>query len=273
MRRLCLALLALCLALPALAGNRVLYVTHEPGRWHDYSAQLAAFRGLARDAGWELSVATGDVDDTMAFLRSEDFAVGQDAIVYNFCFADSRDLEAMTNLIAQTEQHGVPALLVHCAMHSWWDTFKKGKPIPGNTLGKARAHRKVLKRWQASHTDTPLPAWGDFTGVASTRHGPKEPIALRAAGVELPAGLLPEGYLTGDTELYNNHYVTPDVEPLVMGTQDDATAIVMWRAPRGKGAVYGLTLGHDDGEWLDPVFLGIVRYGVESMLGEISPVE
>ena len=273
MRRLCLALLALCLGLPALAGNRVLYVTHEPGRWHDYSAQLAAFRGLAEEAGWQLSVATGDVDETMAFLRSTDFAAGQDAIVYNVCFADSRDLEAMTNLIAQTEQHGVPALLVHCAMHSWWDTFKKGKPIPGNALGKARAHRKVLKQWQAQHPETPLPAWGDFTGVASTRHGPKEPISLAAADDAVPAALIPPGYRTTDTELYNNHYITPDVTPLLMGTQDDDTAIVMWRAPRGKGSVYGLTLGHDDGEWQDPVFLGIIRFGVELMLEEKTAVE
>ena len=127
---------------------------------------LAAFRGLASAAGWELTVASGDVDDTMAFLRSPDFAAGQDAIVYNFCFADSRDLDAMRNLIAQTEEHGVPALLVHCAMHSWWDTFKKGKAIEGNELGLARANKRLLKSWAKQHPDRPLPAWGDFTGIA-----------------------------------------------------------------------------------------------------------
>ncbi len=255
----------LCLAATAHAGGKVLYVTHEPGRWHDYTAQLAAFREVAAGAGWELSVATGDVDELMAFLRTPDFAAGQGAIVYNFCLANSRDLDAMTNLMAQTKEHGGPALLVHCAMHSWWDTFKKGKEIPGNALGKARANRKVLKQWQQDHPGEPLPAWGDFTGVASTKHGPKKPIALSSEDHPATASI-PASYSTGDTELYNNHYVTPDVEPLVMGRQGKDEAIVMWRAPRGKGQILGLTLGHADEEWSDPVFLAMLRDAVNYLL-------
>ena len=84
----------------------------------------------------------------------------------------------MTNLIDQTVSAGLPALLVHCAMHIWWDTFKKGKPIPGNTLGKARANKRLLEQWQQDHPDSSLPAWGDFIGIASTKHGPKKPITL-----------------------------------------------------------------------------------------------
>jgi hypothetical protein len=256
----------LCLASIAHAGGKVLYVTHEPGRWHDYTAQLGAFRELASIAGWELTVATGDVDALMAFLRTPHFAAGQGAIVYNFCLADSRDLTAMTNLMAQTEQQGVPALLVHCAMHSWWDTFKKGREIPGNELGTARAHRKVLKQWQQTHPDTPFPAWGDFTGVASTRHGPKKPIVLDGQAGHPTTASIPNGYSTGKTELYNNHYVTRDVAPLVIGRQGKDEAIVMWQAPRGNGQIIGLTLGHADEEWTDPVFLAMLRDAVNYLL-------
>lgn len=252
----------------SVADGNVLYVTHEPGRWHDYSAQLADFREVATSAEWNLSVATGNKDQLFEFLRSENFAAGQDAVVYNFCLADSRDMVAMQNLIAQTVEGGVHAVLVHCAMHSWWDSFKKGKPIPGNEAGLARADKRLLKQWQKEHPDTPLPAWGDFTGVASTKHGPKKPIALIPAEGSPLALSIPQNYLTKDTELYNNHYVTPDVRPLLHGVQGDDKAIAMWLAPRGKGQVIGLTLGHNDDEWQDPVFRALLRDAVNYLLAD-----
>lgn len=271
----CLRLFAasslLSASLFASADNRVLYVTHEPGRWHDYTSQRVAFEAIANQAGWGLTVASGDKDDLFAFLRSKDFAAGQDAIVYNFCLANSRDMVAMENLIAQTTEQGIPALLVHCAMHSWWDSFKKGKPIPGNELDLARANKRLLKQWAKDHPDRPLPAWGDFTGVASTKHGPKEPIALIRVGEHPATAGLPDAYATRDTELYNNHYITPGVQPLLMGEQDGEEAIVMWLAPRGASQVLGLTLGHADDEWSDPVFLQLLADSVNFLLGSNSP--
>jgi hypothetical protein len=250
----------------ALASDKVMYVTHEPGRWHDYTAQLADFREISADAGWELTVASGDKKQLFDFLKSADFAAGQGALVYNFCLADSRDMAAMQGLINQTVESGVPALLVHCAMHSWWDSFKKGKPIPGNELGLARANKRLLKSWQKQHPDTPLPAWGDFTGVASTKHGPKKPIELIPAEVSPIVLDIPAGYRTKDTELYNNHYITPDVVPLLHGVQGDDRAIAMWLAPRGKGLIIGLTLGHNDAEWKDPMFRGLLKQAVNYLL-------
>ena len=264
-----LRLLAVSLLfVPALASaqGKVLYVTHEPGRWHDYSQQRQAFEAIAAGAGWQLTVASGDKEAMLAFLRSDAYAAGQDAVVYNFCLADSRDMEAMENLVSQTVEGGVPALLVHCAMHSWWDTFKKGKAIEGNELGLARANKRLLKSWAKQHPDRPLPAWGDFTGIASTRHGPKKPIALKAT-VEHPLSAnLPADYHTGDTELYDNHYITPDVVPLIQGTQGDDQAIVAWLALRGESRVMGLTLGHDSAEWEDPVFLQLLENAVNYLI-------
>ena len=251
----------------SVAGDgKVLYVTHEPGKWHDYSSQLQSFREVADEAGWELTVATGDKKSLSGFLHGEDYAAGQDVVVYNFCLADSRDMDAMQNLMAQTVVGGVPAMLVHCAMHSWWDSFKKGKPIPGNTLGKARADKKLLKHWRKQHPDRPLPAWGDFTGVASTGHGRQEPISLAATGDHPVTRKIPAAYATPATELYNNHYLTPDVEPLLMGRQGGDEAIVMWLAPRGESQLIGLTLGHGAREWQDPVFRQLLVDSVEFLM-------
>ncbi|NND66880.1 MAG: hypothetical protein HKN19_04755 [Halioglobus sp.] len=266
MLRLLLTLTLLCASTYAQAEPRVLYVTHEPGRWHDYTAQLNTFRDIAADANWELTVASGDVDALLAFLKQPNYADDHDAVVYNFCLANSRDIAAMENLIAQTEVNGVPALLLHCAMHSWWGTFKKGKKIPGNA-GEARANRKLLKQWQKGNADRPLPAWGDFTGVASTKHGPQQPIALTATGEHPATKNLPADYHTEKTELYNNHYVTEGVEPLLYGKQGNTEAIVMWTVARGSGRIVGLTLGHAKPEWSDAVFLQLLTDSVNWLAG------
>ena len=67
--RSALVAMVCCIALQANAAPRVLYVTHEPGRWHDYTAQLQVFRSVAQNANWDLSVASGDVDALLQFLR------------------------------------------------------------------------------------------------------------------------------------------------------------------------------------------------------------
>jgi Trehalose utilisation len=261
--------LSFLLGLPLLAqaAGKVLYVTHEPGRWHDYTAQLNAFRAVAQGSEWDLTVASGDKDALFEFLRSANFAAEQDVVVYNFCLANSQDIGAMENLIIQTTEGGIPAMLLHCGMHSWWDTFKKGKPIPGNPLGEARANKRLLKRWQKEDPEKTLPAWGDFTGVASTGHGPKKPIQLIALEPHPLSKDLPANYSTTPTELYNNHYITPEVQPLIRGRQGKDEAVVAWLAPRGASLLLGITLGHDSDEWQDPVFLKLLENGVNFLLG------
>jgi type 1 glutamine amidotransferase len=40
----------------------------------------------------------------------------------------------------------------------------------------------------------------------------------------------------------------------------------MWLAPRGKGQIIGLTLGHGADEWSDPVFRSLLINGVNYLL-------
>ena len=132
---------------PAMAGKKVIYFTHEPGRWHKYTAQKNIFSQIAKKAGWEVTIMTGDHEAQIAKLRAPGFAKGHDAIVYNFCFAHSKDLEAQANLVAQTREHGVPAMLIHCAMHSWWSSYSDGKAgaLGADYKGKAKADPKLSR--------------------------------------------------------------------------------------------------------------------------------
>jgi hypothetical protein len=235
----------------AADATKVLYFTHEPGRWHKYTPQMEIFKKLGADAGWKVTVMTGSHDDQIKKLRTPDFGKGYDAIVYNFCFAKSSDMAAAANLMKQTREHGVPAMLIHCSMHSWWPSYKSGQPgsLGPKYDGKAKADQKLVEQWRVDNPGKPFPAWGDFTGVASGRHGPKKPIKTVKVKDHPATSRLPEGFTTSNTELYNNIYLVDGVVPLIQGEQGSAKAIVMWTCPQGKSQVMGLTIGHGVDDW------------------------
>ncbi len=252
------------------AKKKVLYFTHEPGRYHKYTPQLAIFREIAQKADWELTVMTGEHKSQIEKLRTPDFGKGFDAIVYNFCFAQSRDLEACANVMTQTREHGVPCLLIHCSMHSWWATYKNGKPgaIGPKYTGKAKADPKLVEQWRIAHpkADKPFPAWGDFTGIASTSHGRKAPIKMNKKARHPATSRFPDGFTTGNTELYNNVYVLDKVAPLIEGVQGKNKFIVMWTCPQGKSQVMGLTVGHDVADWTTESYRNLIVDGVNYLI-------
>ena len=257
----------------AAAGKKVLYFTHEPGRYHKYGPQMAIFRDIAQKAGWDVTVMTGEHEEQIKRLRTPDFGKGFDAIVYNFCFAKSKDLEAASNLMAQTREHGVPCLLIHCAMHSWWPTYKSGKPgaIGPDYKGQAKAEPALVAQWRKAHGDKPFPAWGDFTGVASVRHGPKAPIKMTKVKEHPATKRFPSEFMTGKTELYNNVYVLKRVVPLIRGKQGKDDFIVMWTCPQGKSQVMGLSIGHDVADWTSKPFQNAMTDGLNYLIEHPKP--
>lgn len=253
-------------------GKKVLYVTHEPGRWHKYTPQLEIFKEIGKKAGWDVTVMTGEHDAQIKKLQTLDFGKGYDAIVYNFCFASSDDLVAANNIMLQTREHGVPAVLVHCAMHSWWPTYRDGKEgaLGPEYKGKAKAKPELFEKWKKEHPGKFFPAWGDFTGVASGRHGPQKPIKLTKVKDHPITARVKDGSMTGPTELYNNIYKVDGVEPLLEGTQGDAKATVLWLCPQGKSKVLGFSIGHGVADWKLDVFQNTLTDGVNYLIANPS---
>ena len=93
-----------------------------------------------------------------------------------------------------------------------------------------------------------MPAWGDFTAVASTGHDPKKPIQLVAVESKPFSKGLPAAYSTTKTELYKKHYLTTDVSSLTLGRQGKDLAVIAWIAPQGTYRVLSLNLGQNDDE-------------------------
>ena len=260
---------------------KVLYVTHEPGKYHDYTAQRKIFEGIAKEAGWDLTVNSNDHDTQLQKLVDPNLTEGYDAVVYNFCFAKSTDLLTTENIIKQTREKGTPAMVIHCSMHSFWATFKEGDP---NALGEAykgqaKPNPEEVKKWRAKYPNRPFPVWGDFTGIASTKHGPKIPMKVsKCCDHEATKSLSDEGYTTVNAELYNNYYIVDGVTPLLRGTQKgsatkgkgnnkkmvqvDDEAIIMWQVPQGKSEVVGLTTGHSTEEWQQKEFQLLIKDAV-----------
>ena len=218
---------------PAMAGKKVLYFTHEPGRWHKYTAQKKIFEQIGKKAGWEVTVMSGDHDGQIAKLRTPDFAKGYDAIVYNFCFAHSKDLEAQANLVAQTREHGVPAMLIHCAMHTY------------------RA---------ASFDD-----WRKFLGVTSRRHEHQSEYPVKKVIKNHPILKgMPDDWKTPKDELYVVDKLWPGAKALAtsISERNKKEHAVIWTHQHGKARVFGTTYGHSDATFRDPVFLNYVSRGL-----------
>ena len=289
-----MALLAFICSTTA-AGKKVLYVTHEPGKYHKYTPQKNIFIEVAKKAGWDLTVSTGDHEPQIVALRDPKLTEGYDAIVYNFCFASSKDLDAVSNVITQTRDKGTPCMVIHCSMHSFWATFKPGKEATVDK-GQAKVNAALVAEWEKANPGKDFPIWGDFTGVASTGHGPKAPIQIEKCCEHSATKSIPAtGYTTAPVaELYNNFYVTDTVTPLLKGTQTQidkkiskkiaagkelnaaekkklanpkkSTATVMWVVPQGKSKVLGLSLGHDEGEWSQAEFQSLLTDGVNFLI-------
>ena len=287
----------IALIFSSCASKKVLYVTHEPGRYHKYGPQKDIFIDVATKEGWDLTVSSGEHDPQIVELRDAKLLEGYDAIVYNFCFAHSNDLEAAANIISQTRENGTPAMVIHCAMHSFWSTFKFGQEgaLGKEYKGHALADPKLVAAWKTKFPNRPFPVWGDFTGIASTQHGPKSPITIeKCCPHEATKSLSDKGYLTTNAELYNNFYVLDNVQPLLKGTQAQlpkaifkkiskgieltpaeqaikakmTTSTLMWLSPQGKSQVLGLTIGHDLAEWQQPEFQLLLKDGVNFLLND-----
>jgi hypothetical protein len=242
----------------------VLYVTHEPGKYHAYTPQREIFEKIAKENNWKLRIISGSHDEVEEKLATTpDFGKGADVIVYNFCMAHAKKLEAPHNIIQQTKKDGTPALLLHCSLHSFWSTYKTGRKSKGfvhveGQPKQVKASPELIATWKEAHPNADFPSWTSFTGIASTSHGPKKSINTKVLKADHPVF---EGFTdyttTNKAELYNN-FVTPTDSPttiaLLEGKQLKKKAVILWEHAVGESKTMSFTLGHDTEEWSQKEF-------------------
>jgi len=218
------------------------------GCCHDYKAQKDILaEGLAQRANVEVTIAY-DPDTTTMHLNpvyeKPDWATGFDVVIHDECSSNVKDL-AMIERILGPHRKGLPAVVLHCGMHSY-----RSDGYPNVT------------------------PWFEFTGLQSTGHGPQAPIAISYIARDNPIIKGFENWTTINEELYNNSAgkLLDTAIPLARGHQttrskkgDETTSdyIVVWTNDYHGAKVFATTIGHNnqtvaDGRYLDLVARGLL---------------
>jgi type 1 glutamine amidotransferase len=210
------------------------------GCCHDYKNQQTILpEGIAARANVEWTIAY-DPDNGTKHLnpvyKNPDWYKGFDVIVHDECSADVKDLE-MVERILKPHREGLPAVVLHCGMHSY---RSEGWP----------------------DKDTP---WFEFTGLATTGHRALIPIAVRYIDQDSPITRGLHDWTTVKEELYNNvRPPLPTAHPLARGKQEDNDDVCVWTNAYGpkKTKVFATTLGHTNETVGDARYLDLVTRGL-----------
>jgi type 1 glutamine amidotransferase len=219
------------------------------GCCHDYEKQKDVItKGVSARANvaWKIAY---EPDKTTKKLNpvyeNPDWAKGFDVVVHDECSSDVKDTAVIEGIL-KPHKEGLPAVFLHCGMHSF-----RGEGYPKTT------------------------AWFQFTGLPSSGHGPQLPIAITFTDKEHPITKGLENWTTVKEELYNNLIPAGVLEtgkPLARGkqiekkkdgTEKEVDYVVAWtNTYNGKARVFGTTLGHNTETVADPRYLDLVTRGL-----------
>lgn len=214
------------------------------GCCHNYPFQSQQLtNATARLAAVEWTIVNEGGDGTraeIALYDKPDWAKGYDVVVHNECFADTTN-EVYIRKITSVHKAGVPAVVIHCAMHTY---------------------RSV-----------PMDDWREFLGVTSKRHDhqSKYPVKLVEPAHPILKGVAPD-WVTPLDELYIIEKVGANTKPLAtsVSERDQQSYPVIWINQYGKARVFGTSWGHSDDAWRDPNFLTIVSRGTLWAAGRLN---
>jgi len=231
------------------------------GCCHDYVGQQEALsKGIAARAHVEITIAY-DSDKTTSHLNpvyeKATWADGFDVIIHDECTSDVKDL-ALINRILEPHRQGLPAVVLHCGMHSYRSEGYPDKVTP----------------------------WFEFTGLQSTGHGPQTPIEIRYTAEGNPiANDLPQ-WTTINEELYNNSTgkLLSSASELARGKQSYKTkkgdevkevtqdfAVIWTNNYRDTTRVFATTLGHNTATVADERYLDLVTRGLLWSCKKLEP--
>lgn len=232
------------------------------GCCHDYETQTKLLKnGIEKRINAEVTVVfnpSKGTDTRFEIYESDDWAEGYDVILHDECSASVTERPYVDRILA-AHKAGVPAVNLHCAMHSYrWGDFRNPVEIGADNAG-----------------------WYEMLGVQSTGHGPQSPIDVSYAESKHPIldGL--SNWTTINEELYNNVRVFGNTEVLATGDQvqqprkrdlkdnpdakgTKASAVVVWTNHYGpnKTRIFSTTLGHNNETVGDDRYLQLVTRGL-----------
>jgi len=216
------------------------------GCCHEYAKQKDLLKaGIESRAMVEVShVHSADTSTKAKFAIYDDpnWANGYDIILHDECTSHVVEQPYVDNIL-NAHKNGVPAVNLHCAMHSYRLPEKDD--------------------------------WFQFVGIQSSQHDAQKPIEIAFIDREHPITKPLENWTTVNEELYNNLKLFPTAKPLARGRQDLGTRVddyvVVWTNQFGKGRVFSTTLGHNTETVGDPRYLDLVTRGLLWATDKLNP--
>jgi len=213
---------------------RVLLITG--GCCHNYKFQTQVLKdALAKYQKADWTVVSEGGTATKAILplfNDSNWAKGYDVVIHNECFADTQDSEYIKK-ITQVHFAGVPAVVIHCAMH----TYRSAK------------------------TDD----WREFLGVSSYKHDHQSLYPVKKAEGKHPImNKFPDNWISPKDELYIIEKTGANTKILATSVSEINGEIhpVIWTNQYGKARVFGTTFGHSDDTFRDTVFTDLLVRGI-----------
>lgn len=216
------------------------------GCCHEYAKQKDILKkGLEARIMVELShVHTDDTTTKARFdlYDNPEWFKGYDIILHDECTSDVIEEKYVFNIL-NAHKAGLPAVNLHCAMHSY---RLKG-----------------------------MDDWFQFVGIQSNAHDAQKPIEITFIEKGNPITKTLENWTTVNEELYNNLKLFPTAKPLARGRQDLGKRVddyvVVWTNQYGKGKVFSTTLGHNTETVADARYLDLVARGVLWACDKLKP--
>ncbi len=248
--RCCIVLLLACLCGTVAAFEepqplRGLLVTG--GCCHDYESQKKIItEGMSQRVNivWDIVHEGGtERDHKMSVYGKPDWAKQYDVIFHNECFGGVADDEFVQS-IAAAHYAGVPAIFVHCSLHSY-----RNAPTGAN-------------------------AWRELIGVTSKRHEGKRAVSVVNLRSDHPVMHgFPDSWDTPNGELYKIEQVWPNCQPLAkaFGQDTQMDHPVIWVNTFGKARVFGTSLGHHNETLNNDVWLDVVARGLLWTVARLQP--
>ena len=237
------------------------------GCCHDYATQKEVLKkGIEARVNATVEVAYDPTKSTkplFELFKSPDWGKNFDVVVHDECAADITDQAYVANIV-NAHKNGLPAVNLHCAMHSYrWGNYRE--PV------KAGADNA---------------SWFEMLGLQSTGHGPQQPIAITFTDKSHPITTGLADWTTINEELYNNVQVL-GAKTLATGTQkiperkdkkgkvtpaQEVTAVVVWTNEFGpkKTRIFSTTIGHNNATVEDARYLDLVARAVLWSAGKLE---
>ncbi|MCK6501130.1 MAG: ThuA domain-containing protein [Nitrospira sp.] len=206
------------------------------GCCHDYEGQDRILsEGISKRArvDWTIVRDAGQTGTKhkISVYHKEDWAAGYDVVVHNECFSHEQDLDWLERIV-KPHREGVPAVVIHCAMHCY------------------RA---------------PTNEWFRFVGVTSHGHGSHFAYPMTNVKPEHPIMKgFPAVWMTPMEELYNIASIEKTATPLATGYSPETKRgeANVWINTFGKARVFGTTVGHYNHTMQEKIFLDMVARGL-----------